>query len=150
MVCSPLQNVQPKPLILMKRIRQLFLQALLFSISPYFLFAQSVGGKVSGAKDGQPLPGVSIILKGTNQGTTSDMDGNFKINATQGATLVFSYVGYLSKEINVSSASVIHVTLDEVAKNLTEVVVTALGIKKDAKKLGYATSTITSDASPTS
>ncbi|MBK9509057.1 MAG: SusC/RagA family TonB-linked outer membrane protein [Cytophagaceae bacterium] len=130
----------------MKRIRQLFLQALLFSISPYFLFAQSVGGKVSGAKDGQPLPGVSIILKGTNQGTTSDMDGNFKINATQGATLVFSYVGYLSKEINVSSASVINVTLDEDAKNLTEVVVTALGIKKDAKKLGYATSTITSDA----
>jgi len=110
------------------------------------MFAQNITGKVTNAKTGETLPGVSIVIKGSNGGTTTDVDGNYKIQSSQGSTLVFSYVGFMSKEVTVGNQSQLNVSLEEDAKNLSEVVVTALGIKKDAKKLGYATSTITSDA----
>ncbi len=130
----------------MKKNLQFFLITFLLSISTLWVTAQTITGKIVGKNDGMALPGVSVVVKGTTVGTISDADGNYSINANSGANLVFSYVGYLNQEVRVGSMSVINVELTEDAQNLQEVVVTALGIKKDAKKLGYATSTVSSAA----
>lgn len=91
---------------------------------------------------GQPLPGVSIRVKGTSTGTQSDMNGNYSINVPDNATLVFSFLGYETQEVPVAGKTTINITLAEATKNLNEVVVTALGIKKDEKKLGYSVTTV--------
>ncbi len=107
---------------------------------------QRITGMVHSAKDGAPLPGVSVLVKGTSSGTTTDASGNFSLNVTAGSKLVLSYVGFKSQEITVGNQTMLHINLDEDSQALTEVVVTALGIKKESKKLGYATSTVGSDA----
>ena len=104
-----------------------------------------ITGRVTSNKDNQPLPGVSILVKGTNTGTTTDADGSFAINAEPTATLVFSFIGYTSQEVPVNRRSMINVTMNESLTSLDEVVVTALGIRKESKKLGYATSTVSSE-----
>ncbi|MGZ0016195.1 SusC/RagA family TonB-linked outer membrane protein [Yeosuana sp. AK3] len=89
-----------------------------------FIYAQSVTGTVSDASG--PLPGVNVLVKGTATGTVTDFDGNFQINANNGDTLVFSFVGYLTQEILVSGTTV-NVTLAEDAAQLDEVVVVGYG-----------------------
>lgn len=105
---------------------------------PMVAFAQTqkVTGTVTDVS-GEPLIGVSVIVKGTQFGTQTNIDGEFSINAKQGDVLKFSYIGYKSQEITVSSASTINVVMEEDSKTLDEVVVTALGIKKEAKTLSY-------------
>ncbi|WMI66091.1 TonB-dependent receptor [Aestuariibaculum sp. YM273] len=76
---------------------------------------------------GLPLPGATIIVKGTSSGTSSDFDGKYVIQANQGATLVFSFVGYTSEEVTVGSSNTINVTMTEDAAALEEVVVVAFG-----------------------
>ncbi len=110
------------------------------------LLAQQISGTVTSSKDGSSLPGVSVIVKGTTSGTTTDANGKFSISAPARSTLVFSFVGYTSQEVILGSQTIINVSLAEDAQSLQEVVVTALGIKKDAKKLGYATSTVSQEA----
>lgn len=121
--------------------KQILLFILLMSTSAV-LYAQKISGKVTSSKEGVLLPGVSVQVKGTNTGTNTSADGTFSVNAPANATLVFSFIGYKTQEIKVGNQSVINVLLDEDAQRLDEVVVTALGIKKEAKKLGYATSTV--------
>ncbi|MEX0289136.1 MAG: SusC/RagA family TonB-linked outer membrane protein [Flavobacteriaceae bacterium] len=87
---------------------------------------------------GTPLPGVNVVEKGTSNGTSTDFDGNYTINVSSGATLVFSSLGYSTREIPVGGQSTINVTLTEDASQLDEVVVTALGIRKETKALGYS------------
>jgi TonB-linked SusC/RagA family outer membrane protein len=87
---------------------------------------------------GAPLPGVSVSIKGTTKGTQTDADGHFNLDAKPGDVLVFSYIGYLKKEVSVGSELVFAITLTSDSKNLNEVVVTALGIKKSEKSLTYA------------
>ena len=105
----------------------------------------SIKGLVSD-KSNSGIAGVSVKIKGTNQGTTTDNAGNYKISVGQNTILVFSSIGFVSQEIKVSNRNIINVTLSEETQNLEEIVVTALGIKKDAKKLGYSVSTITREA----
>ncbi len=121
--------------------KQLLLFMLLMCASAV-LYAQKISGKVTSSKEGVSLPGVSVQVKGTNTGTNTSADGTFSVNAPSNATLVFSFIGYKTQEIKVGNQSVINVSMDEDAQRLDEVVVTALGIKKEAKKLGYATSTV--------
>ena len=121
--------------------KQLLLFMLLMASSAA-IYAQKVSGKVSSSKEGVALPGVSVQVKGTNTGTNTSADGSFSVNASSDATLVFSFIGYKTQEIKVGNQSVINISLDEDAQSLDEVVVTALGIKKESKKLGYATSTV--------
>lgn len=90
------------------------------------------------------VAGASVVVKGTARGTISDMEGNFSLEVADGQTVVVSFIGYITQEIKVNSQRVLNVTLAEDSQALEEVVVTALGIKKDAKKLGYAISTINS------
>ena len=86
---------------------------------------------------GEPLAGVSVIVKGKAGGVATNIDGQFSINAKPGDTIVFSYVGYASAEVKYAGTP-INIALKPSATNLDEVVVTALGIKKDKKSLGYA------------
>ncbi|MDX1328650.1 MAG: carboxypeptidase-like regulatory domain-containing protein, partial [Arenibacter sp.] len=107
------------------------------------LMAQSaqhtVTGNVTSSEDGMPLPGVSIVLKGTSQGVSSDFDGNYSINVPNGnGTLVYSYLGFETQEVAVNGKTSINIALAPGAQALDEVVVTALGIKREDKSLGYS------------
>lgn len=101
--------------------------------------------KISGLvrdASGQPVIGVSVQIKGTQTVVSTDKNGQFTINANLGDVLVFTYIGYLKKEVPVNSPAAISVLLDEDSKQLSEVVVTALGIKKERKALGYSVSEV--------
>ncbi|WP_421804077.1 SusC/RagA family TonB-linked outer membrane protein [Flagellimonas sp.] len=102
---------------------------LLFMLFVQATFAQSrtISGTVTSASDGLPLPGANVIVKGTSNGVQTDFDGNYTISASNGQTLVFSYLGLKTKEVAVGSQSVINVTLEEDAQALEEVIVTAYG-----------------------
>ncbi|MGN6638084.1 MAG: SusC/RagA family TonB-linked outer membrane protein, partial [Mucilaginibacter sp.] len=88
---------------------------------------------------GASLPGVSVVIKGTTKGTQSDANGHFSLGANPGDVLVFSYIGYTTKEVTVGNEKNITVTLSSGSNELTQVVVTALGIKRSQKSLTYAT-----------
>ncbi|RFM36352.1 SusC/RagA family TonB-linked outer membrane protein [Chitinophaga silvisoli] len=100
-----------------------------------------VSGTVKDDK-GQAIPGVTILEKGTKNGTLSAPDGTFKISVAPEGTLVVSYLGYTTQEVAVGGQSTINVSLVTDNKNLGEVVVTAMGIKRQARSLGYAVSTV--------
>ena len=100
-----------------------------------------ITGKVKDA-NGVPLPGTSIRIKGTNKGTIADINGRFNIDVPENATLVFSYAGFLSQEIAAVGKTNLEITLLEDSQQLGEVVVTALGIKKERRALGYAVSEV--------
>lgn len=85
-----------------------------------------------------PIPGVSITVKKTNNGTQTDFDGNYSIEVHKGQTLVFAYIGYVTQEVKVRAATTINITMQEDVQMLEEVVVTALGIRKERRALGYA------------
>lgn len=117
-----------------------FLFCLLSGLSA---LAQTISGRVVSGDDQQPLPGVSIVIKGSTTGTTTRADGTYSINVpTSNATLTFSFIGYDSQEITVGNRSTIDVTLASSPKTLTEIVVTALGIKKDVRNTGVAIQTV--------
>lgn len=103
-----------------------------------------VTGKVTSKTDNQPLPGVSVLIKGTTQGTDTDFDGNYSINVpdSEGTTLTFSYMGMTTQSITIGNASTYDVIMEEDSNTLDEVIVTALGIKREAKALGYSASSV--------
>ncbi|MGV3561160.1 SusC/RagA family TonB-linked outer membrane protein [Larkinella arboricola] len=104
-----------------------------------------VTGTILSGKDQQPIAGVSVVIKNTTLGTSSDADGKFSLSAPANAVLVFSSIGFLGREVPIGNQTVLTVTLEEGSQNLNEVVVTALGIKKEAKRLGYATANVSSE-----
>lgn len=91
---------------------------------------------------GLPLPGVSVKIKGTANGTQTGADGSYTLNAQTGDVLVFTYVGYLNKEVTVGAGDTANVMLSPSSKGLNEVVVTALGISKSSASLSYDQQTI--------
>ena len=117
--------------------RKLFvLCAFLFSTN--LMFSQNiVNGSVSDA-EGNPLPGVSIVEKGTSNGTVSDFDGNFQLNAGDSATLIFSYIGYLTQELGMSAS--MNVIMQEDVSKLEEVVVVGYGTQKKKTLTGAVAS----------
>jgi TonB-linked SusC/RagA family outer membrane protein len=96
-------------------------------------------------KSGEAIPGAAISVIGTTVGTITDIDGNFSLTAPEDGELMVSYIGFTTQRIQINSRSIINVTLEENIAGLEEVVVTALGIKREAKSLGYATSTVESE-----
>ncbi len=98
--------------------------------------AQSISGTVSD-ENGVPLPGATVLVEGTSNGVSTDFDGNYSINASSGDTLVFSFVGYTSQSVVVGSSSTVNVSLQP-DNALEEVVVTALGVKRNVKAVGYS------------
>jgi TonB-linked SusC/RagA family outer membrane protein len=104
--------------------------------------SRTVSGTVVSANDNATVPGVSIRLKGSSKGTTSSADGKFSIQVGDNAILQFSMIGFAAKEVSVGTQSTINVALITDEKQLQEVVVTALGIKKDVRKIGVAIQTV--------
>lgn len=117
----------------------------LFQFTAMLAQERTVTGTVTSEGDGMTLPGVNVILKNTNQGTVTDMDGNYTINVPENVVLVFSSIGFGSKEVVVGDQSVINISLQEDLQGLDEVVVTALGISREKKSLGYATQEVSGD-----
>ena len=121
--------------------------ALLFAGSAGAQETKTIKGMVRDVT-GEPLIGASVIEKGTNNGVIADVDGNFTLTVPADATLSIAYMGYATREIHLAKRKKqgdLRVTLREDSQQLKEVVVTAMGIKKDTKRLGYAVSTIESD-----
>ncbi|HEY5751262.1 MAG TPA: SusC/RagA family TonB-linked outer membrane protein [Chryseolinea sp.] len=123
---------------MMKKIRILLLPLAMLLCG--YVSAQTVTGKVTSASDGASVPGVSVVVKGTTVGTTTDTDGNYTLSGSDvgTGTLVFSFIGFETQEIAVGSRTTVNVTLTEDIKELGEVVVTALGITKETQRLGYS------------
>lgn len=92
-----------------------------------------------------PLPGVSIVIMGSTTGTTSDFDGHYTINASEGDVLQFSYIGMITVTRTVGDTDVIDIVMEEDTQALDEVVVTALGIEREKKALGYASQQLNSE-----
>lgn len=101
---------------------------------------QSITGVVLDGASNEPLPGASVVIKGTNQGTTTDFDGNFSLTTNSSSDiLVVSYLGFVTKEVAVGNKSSITILLDESSQSLDEVVVTALGVSERKSSLSYST-----------
>jgi len=100
---------------------------------------KTISGTVTESESGVPLPGVNVVEKGTNNGTSTDFDGNFTISVSgSNAILVFTSLGYTTKEVPAGNQSTLNVSMSEDAEQLGEVVVTALGVKRNTKALGYS------------
>jgi TonB-linked SusC/RagA family outer membrane protein len=127
------------------RKKLLFGEVLLCLLLSTSSIAQNIDvtGKVT-EEDGTPVVGAVIAVKGGKKATVTDGQGNFILNVPKGTTVVVSYVGYTTKEYTVNEPT-LNVSLSKQAKNMEEIVVTALGIKKEKKALGYAISTVGGD-----
>ena len=108
--------------------------------------ARQVTGTVVSAENGEPLPGVTVSVKGTSVGAITGPDGSYVINVPQdGETLVFSFVGLLSQELAISNNTVVDLVMEQDLMELDEVVVTALGISREKKALGYSVTQLNSE-----
>ncbi|MBB6325192.1 TonB-linked SusC/RagA family outer membrane protein [Algoriphagus iocasae] len=99
-------------------------------------------GVVTASPDGEPMPGVTVLDKTNQTGTTTNIDGEYSINVGPNSVLVFSFIGFAPQEVTVGNQSEINIYLEENASELSEFVVTAFGMDKKEKSLGYATSTV--------
>jgi TonB-dependent SusC/RagA subfamily outer membrane receptor len=119
---------------------------LLLALVVQFSFAQgkAVSGNISD-DSGMPVAGVNIIVQGTTNGTQSDFDGNYSIMTDEGAVLTFTYLGYSTVNQTVGASGTVNVTMSENVAELDEVVVTAQGITREKKSLGYAVSEVSGE-----
>lgn len=118
------------------------LALMLLLITPV-LAQKTISGRVTSAEDNTTIPGVNIVVKGTTSGTVTDIDGKYSIVIpTNGNTLIFSAVGMKMKEVTIGNPNVIDVVLDVDVMNLEGVVVTAMGIKRETKALGYSVQSV--------
>jgi len=107
---------------------------------------KNINGTISD-ENGQGIPGASVVIKGTQTGSISDMDGKYAINVPEDKnTLVFSFIGFLKSEIEIGASNTIDVTMKEETKLLGEIVVTALNFEEDPDNLAATSSKITSES----
>ncbi|WKN29670.1 SusC/RagA family TonB-linked outer membrane protein [Porifericola rhodea] len=112
------------------------------------VYAQSnvISGTVTSAEDGTPLPGVNVIVKGTSEGTITNIEGKYSLKVSdQAEVLVFSFIGLTSEEVAIGNQQTINVTMMEDIQSLSEVVVTAIGIEREKKALGYSVASVSSE-----
>lgn len=119
---------------------------LLIVLVAQFSFAQvkTISGTVTDSGN-LPLPGVNIIVQGTSNGTLSDFDGNFTISAAVGDVLILSYIGQKDVRLTIGSSDYYAIQMEEDAQQLEEVVVTSLGLKREARSLGYSVAKVTGE-----
>ncbi len=128
----------------MKRIT--IILALLVIGLQFTLAQQVITGKVTSAEDNSSLPGVNVVVKGTSTGVVTNLEGNFQIEVPEGGSvLVFSFLGMKTIEVPIGAQTSINIALENDVTGLDEVVVTALGIQRKAKALGYATQKVSGD-----
>jgi TonB-linked SusC/RagA family outer membrane protein len=128
------------------KLKRLLLAFFLILMITNVFSQKRITGKVTDESTGSPLIGATVLNVGTTKGTTTDFDGLYTIDASDGARLVFSYIGYKSVEIVLNNQNTLDVALAEDDEQLSEVVVTALGMKKEKKALTYAVQTLQSNA----
>ena len=124
------------------------LTALFFFVGIHAATAQTriITGQVTSSEDKNPIPGVTVLLKGTRTGTSTNADGKFTLTLEGiNITLVFSYVGMKTEEITLGESNVVNVILQPAMTTMKEVVVTALGIPREKKSLGYSTQEVSGD-----
>lgn len=123
--------------------KSLLMLVVLLTTMSYSVFAQTqtVRGKVTG-KDNELLPGAYVLVKGTSTGTVTDENGTFSLSTDLNNTLVFSFTGFQTLEVAIAGRTTVDVVMEEAAAQLEGVVVTALGMSKEQKALGYASTTI--------
>jgi TonB-linked SusC/RagA family outer membrane protein len=122
-----------------------FVMAIL--LLPFFSLAQKViTGRVVSSADQTPIPGASVALKGSKTGTSTGVDGTFSLKAKEGDILVITGIGITRQEISVGASATLMISVVANSKNLNEVVITATGIRKESKRLGYAIQTIDASA----
>ncbi|WP_266365809.1 SusC/RagA family TonB-linked outer membrane protein [Tellurirhabdus rosea] len=109
------------------------------TVATYAQQTRRIAGKVTSGVDGSGMPGVNVVIKGTQMGTTTDGSGRYTLDVSgSNPVIVFSYIGFGTQEVAVGNRSVVDVALTESAETLQEAVVTALGIKREERSLGYA------------
>ncbi len=131
-------------------MKKLFLLIVLFvfaGVSALYAQTRVITGTVTSAVEGEgPIPGVTVQVKGTTIGTTTDINGKYTLTVPQSATtLIFSYIGMKKQEVEIAGRSVIDVVLESDVIGLQEVVVTSLGISRERKSLGYSVQDVTGD-----
>ena len=136
-----LKNFKPVSLILVAGAMTLPVSASAdFAPEKHETAISQQNGKVTGTVEDEfgPIAGASVVVKGTTNGTITDTEGNFSLSDVKnGSVIQISFIGYATKEVTYTGQSSLSVLLAEDTQKLDEVVVTAMGIKKDAKKLGY-------------
>ena len=105
---------------------------------------KTISGTITDS-NGEPIIGANVLEKGSTNGTITDINGKFSLSVPDKSTLIISYIGYVSKAIIVGNQTVFNIQLTEDTQNLNEVVVTALGIKREEKALGYAVQKVKGD-----
>src|SRR5690606_7125831 len=132
----------------MKKILLIMTVLSLFGVSGVAAQDLTVSGRITSTEDGSSLPGVNVLLKGTSTGTVTDIDGAYSISVPAGSaesgTLVFSFIGLATQEVPIGGRTTIDVQMGPDVTQLSEVVVTAVGIERERKALGYSTTSLSS------
>ncbi len=125
-------------------MRKFLITQLVLCLFAIPLLAQNLAitGKITSSEDGSVLPGVTILIKGTTQGTTTNADGTFQINAAKGNVLLISFIGFVTESVKLENQTVLNLALKPDASQLQEIVVTAQGIRKNQREIGYAISKV--------
>ena len=129
----------------MKRLLLLSFGLTFLSLGGAAAQSRAITGKITAEEDNAPLPGVNVLVKGTTTGTATNAAGEYRIECPPNGALVFSFIGFSSQEVPVSNQTVIDVKLSGDAQQLGEVVVTAIGIEREKKALGYAVTELGSE-----
>jgi TonB-dependent starch-binding outer membrane protein SusC len=149
----PLQlmgNIEKHPCGMLRLVLKITLLFVLLSGTAFHLLAQKeVNGFVSSKEDGMPLPGVNVVLKGTNTGTTTDSNGMFKLNLPlDDGVLIFSFIGFKTHEAALSDESPLYIHLASDVSQLSEIVVTGTGVPIEKRKLAFAVESLDSKDFP--
>ena len=130
----------------LKLISKIFIAVIaMFAISGASLYAQNKSMKVTGTvydENKQPMPGVGVLVVGSLNGVLSDVDGKYAITVNKGQELQFSFLGYKTETVVVGNSNVVNVSMQTDSQVMESSVVTALGIKRDEKSIGYAASKV--------
>src|SRR6056297_571394 len=109
-------------------------------------FGQTITGVVEDAQSNEPLPSVNILIKGTNNGTSTDLDGNYSLNVSSlNDTLLVSFIGYERKEVPINGREQVNISLTRQVLSTGELVVTAFGLTRERKALSYSTQGVNSE-----
>ncbi len=118
--------------IIQKKLKVLLVFVTMLTCTAGFAQQKTVNGKVTDAVNGEPLPGVTIVVKGTTSGAATNFDGNYTIGVESGQTLTFSFIGYTAKDVVVGAANVLNVQLEQSMEKIDEVIVIGYGsVKKE-------------------
>jgi len=129
----------------MKKMIGLFVILIFMGLQVVNAQSKQISGTITSAEDGLGMPGVSVVLKGTTIGASTDIDGRFSMEAKSSDILLISFVGMVTQEITVGEKTVFNVVLETESIGMDEVVVTAIGVSRSQKSLGYAATSVSAE-----